>query len=66
MQKRTLPISSHLDPSLFIRGLTKRPKRELFIAGPTWEIPNEHDRPILPARVANQNAGLASSSPFAD
>ena len=35
------------------------PKRELLIAGPTREIPNE---PILPAQVANQSAVFVSSS----
>ena len=67
MQKRTLPISSHLDrPSLFIKGLMTLPKRELLIAGATREISIEHDRPILLAWVANQNTTLASSQSLAD
>ena len=31
-----------------------------FLAGPTREIQSGQDGPILPARVANQNAGFAS------
>ena len=34
-------------------------------AGPTRAIPSGQDRPILPARVANQNTGFASSCPLA-
>ena len=30
------------------------------------EIPSGQEEPILPARVANQNAGFASSCPPAD
>ena len=30
-------------------------------AGTNWAVPGEQDRPILPARVANQNTGFASS-----
>ena len=33
------------------------------VAGPTWEIPSGQDRPILPARVANQDAGCTASFP---
>ena len=29
-----------------------------------WEIPSGQDRPILPARIANQNTGFASSCPL--
>ena len=47
-------------------GYVLWPKRELFLAGPTREIPDGEDWPTLPARVANQNTGLASSSPHAD
>ena len=35
-------------------------------AGPTRAIPSGQDRPILPARVANQNTGFASSCPLAE
>ena len=38
------------------------PKSELLIAVPTWEIPSGQNEPVLPAQVANQNAGFASSS----
>ena len=34
-------------------------------AGSMQVIPRGKDWPILPARVANQNAGLASSCPLA-
>ena len=34
-------------------------RKEIFLAGPTREIPSEQDCPILPARVANQNAGFS-------
>ena len=39
------------------------PKNFAF-AGTKWEIPSGQDRPILPARVANQNTGFASSCPL--
>ena len=42
------------------------PKRELFLAGLTWEILSGHDGLILPAQVANQNTGFASSCLLAD
>jgi len=38
------------------------PKRELLIAGQTREIPSGQNEPFLPAQVANQNTGFASSS----
>ena len=40
------------------------PKGELFLAGPTRKIPSVQGGSILPARVANQNTGFASSSPL--
>ena len=67
MQKRTRPISSHLDrTNLVNKGFILRPKRELFLAGPTQEILGKQDRLILPAQVANQNTGFALSCPLAD
>ena len=39
---------------------------ELFLTGPTREIPSGQNGPILAARVATQNAGSASSFPLAD
>ena len=36
-----------------------RPKRELFLAGLTREIPSGQDGPILLTRLANQNARFA-------
>ena len=36
-------------------------KKELLLAGPTWEILGGQDKPILAAWVANQNAGFPSS-----
>ena len=41
------------------------PKNFAF-AGTKWKIPSGQDRPILPARVGNQNTGFASSCPLAD
>ena len=41
-------------------------KRELFLAGLTWSILNGQDGLILPAQVANQNTGFASSCLLAD
>ena len=37
------------------------PKNFAFM-GAKWEIPCGQDRPILPARLANQNTGFASSN----
>ena len=42
------------------------PKRELFLTGPTREIPSGQNGPILAARAASQNARFASSFPLAD
>ena len=52
-------MSCHLDQTSVVnKGFTTWSKRELFlVAGPTQEIPCGQDRPILPARVANQDAG---------
>ena len=38
-------------------------KGKIFLGGPTQEIPSEHLREVsgIIARVANQNAGFASS-----
>ena len=44
-----------------IRDGKKRTKREIFLAGPTQEIPSGQKRPIFPTRVVDQNAGFASS-----
>ena len=41
-------------------------KERIFLAGPTREIPSGKDGPMLPAWVANQNAGFVSSCPLAD
>ena len=41
-------------------------KENFFLARPMREIPNGQDGLTLPARVANQNTGFASSRPFAD
>ena len=66
-KKKTRPISSHLDQtSLINEGFIISPKRKLFLTGPTREIPSGQNGPILPARVANQNTGFASSCPLAD
>ena len=37
---------------------------QFFLAGPKRAIPGGQDRPILPARIANQNTGIASSCPL--
>jgi len=51
-----------------IRDLLFGHKENVFLreVGPTREIPRGQDGFILPARVANQNAGFASSCPLAD
>ena len=49
-----------------IKDLLYGQKENFFPAGPTREIPDGQDEPILPARVANQNTGFASSYPLAD
>ena len=61
------PIYSHFDrTSLVNKGFNIYPKRELILAGPTPQIPSGQEEPILPARVANQNAGFALSSQLGD
>ena len=40
---------------------TEKKTFKTFLAETTREIPSGQDRPILPARVANQNTGFASS-----
>ena len=51
-----------------IRDLLYGHKENVFLldVGPTREIPRGQDGPILPACVANQNAGVTSSCPLAD
>ena len=49
-----------------INDLLHGQKENLFFAGPTREIPSRQNRPILPAHVANQNAGFASSCLLTD
>ena len=41
-------------------------KQNSFLRETTREILKRHDGLILPARVANQNAGFASSCPLTD
>ena len=70
-KKKTRPISSHLDRrSLVNKGFIKRPKYyaklTFAFAGPVRAIPSGQDRPILPARVANQNTGFTSSCALAE
>ena len=50
--------------SLVDKGFILWPKRECFLAGPTWEIVSGQDGPIFPTWMANQNAGLWSSCPL--
>ena len=60
-------IFIHLDrTSLVNKGLITWPKRELFLAGPTREISSGQDGLILPTRVVNQKAGIASSCKLAN
>ena len=61
--KRTRTISSHLDQTSLVN---KDGQKNFAFAGPTRGIPSGQDRPILPARVANQNTGFASSCPLAE
>lgn len=61
------PITNHLDrTSLVNKDLLYDQKENFFLAGPMRETPNRQDGFTLPARVANQNTGFASSRPFAD
>ena len=62
-------LVSHLDRTslpVVNKGFFIWPKRELFLTGPTREIPSGQNGPILAAWVASQNAGFASSFPLAD
>ena len=69
-EKRTRPISSHLDrTSLVNKGFIiwqKITPKNCAFAGTKQGIASGQDRPILPARVANQNTGFASSCPLAE
>ena len=47
--------------TLVNKGFVMWPKSGLFLARPTQEILRRQDRPILSARVTNQNTGFASS-----
>ena len=49
-----------------VNELCKARQAIFFSAGPKRAIPSGQDRPILPARVANQNTGFASSYPLAE
>ena len=54
-------MSSHFDrKSLVNKRFIIWPKGKRILEGSTREIPRGH-RPIVPAHVANQNAGFASS-----
>ena len=66
-QKRTgaIYMYKHFDPNKFGQLLYGQ-KQNSFLRGTKWEIPSGHDGLILPARVANQNAGFASSCPPTD
>ena len=44
--------------SLLTKLVLSQWPRKLFLTGPKREIPRGHDRPIQPARVANQNIHL--------
>ena len=59
------PTSSHLDTEQAwpIKDFLNDQKENL-LAGPMREIPSGQDRPTLPARVANENTGFASSWPL--
>jgi len=69
-QKRTRPISSHLDrTSLVNKGFiicNMLRFRGNFSCGTQRVIPSGQDRVILPARVANHSAGFGSSCPLAE
>ena len=64
------PISSHLDRmSLVNKEFIIWPKdytKDFAFVATKQAIPSGQDRPILPARVANQNTGFASSWLFAE
>ena len=59
-QKRTRPISSHLDrTSLVNKGFI------MWLSG-KLVVPSGQDSSILPARVANHSAGFDSSCPLTE
>ena len=61
-KKRTRTMSSHLQQtSLVNKGFTIWSNDYIKIAGIRRAISRGQDRPILPAQVANQNTGFASS-----
>ena len=49
-----------------VNELRKPAPSNLLFAGRKQAIPSRQDRPILPARVANQNTGFASSGPHTE
>ena len=56
-KKKSRPISSHLDrSSLVTKGFIIWPKRKLFLAGPTREIPSGQDGSILQNFTFNWNS----------
>ena len=69
-QKRTRPISSHLDrTSLVNKGFIiwdKTPRYDKFSLRDKARIPSGQDSSILPARVANHSARFGSSCPLAE
>ena len=58
--------TQHITSPLFSNFDRTREKREILLAGPAREIPSGQDGPLLPARVANHNAGFALSCTLAD
>ena len=69
-KNRTMSISSHLNrTSLVNKGLLYGQKiapKNFAFARTKREMPSGQDRSILPAQVANQNTGFASSCPLAE
>ena len=49
-----------------VKYSTLSPERQLFLAGPTREIPGGQDAPNLPTQVANHNEGFTLSCPLMD
>ena len=70
-QKRTRPISSHLDRTSSVdKGFIIWLSGKIFLrdkaGSPERAVPSGQDSSILPARVANRSAGFDSSCPLTE
>ena len=66
---RSVMEAAGIDTKVFKPHSTRAQKitpKNFVFAETKREIPSGHDRPIFPARVANQNTGFASSCPLVE